>query len=73
MKGFYLRLESTAANCTPAEAIRELVGFAQRIQITVSAEVNGVDVIAHPLDDPDKVIRAWESAAKEGRPFAVAL
>jgi hypothetical protein len=58
--GFLIRLESVASPQTPQEAIGELVTIAQRLDVGVISDVNGVDAFAFPSTDPADAIRLWE-------------
>jgi hypothetical protein len=50
--------------------IRQMVELANRIGISVWAELNGVRTLARVGDDPEKIHAAWEEAGKLRRSHA---
>jgi len=44
------------------DVIRQMVELANRLQISVWAELNGVRTLARPGDDPAAIIASWDEA-----------
>lgn len=52
--------------------IEEMVDLANRMQISVWAELNGVRTLARVGEDPVAIYRAWEEAIDKKRGYASA-
>lgn len=54
------------------EVIKQMVALADRIGITVWAELNDVRTLARPGDDAERIWRAWEEASGSKMPYKMA-
>ena len=58
--GLYLELKTIAIDSDPRKAVRQTVEVADRIGISVHAEINGVVVCAYPGDNADHLVSEWK-------------
>lgn len=72
MKGFYLKLESTAAVITAQDAVAELAAISKRLGLSILSNVNGVDVMAHPDTNADELVANFNVALREKHRFTSA-
>lgn len=52
------------------KAINQMVLLANRIGLTVWADLNGVRTLARPMDDPQMITLDWHEALKNKRSHA---
>ena len=65
----YLNLESGASPNPTEEDIVQLVVIAKRVGVCTKANINGIDVLAFPNTDPERLVRNWRVALERGASF----
>ena len=65
----YLNLESGASSNPPEEDVRQLVEIAKRAGVVTKANINGIDVMAFPSTDPERMVHNFKVALKRGASF----
>ena len=58
----YLELKAAASNESTESLIAKAVEIANRLGITVEADIRGVTLIVEPGDDPATLFANWERA-----------
>lgn len=74
MSDISIKVDSLAGSDIPGDLIPQMVRLANKLEITVEADLNDVLVIAKPGDDPFHLAVAWRRAlrSKLPRPMAFA-
>ena len=72
MASIYITLE-TVTGCTPEEVMVDACRVADTLCANVLMDVNGVQVVVCPKNDPGELHRNWKKAITEGRKYACAL
>lgn len=70
--GIYLKLES-AAGGTPEQAIIDACTACKNVGIMVEVNINGINVLIMPSDDPKKVFKGFVYAVDKKATLAMAI
>lgn len=73
MSCFFLRLEHFASNQKEEDVVRDLVEIAKRLDLSVQAELNGIEITVYPESTPDQAVRAYVKAVERNVKFAAAI
>jgi len=68
MSSLYLKLECFAGGSIE-KAVKEAVEVASRLGLWVIVDLNGIEVMAHPNDDPAAMWENYEKARDRGAKF----